>query len=200
MPSHPLRRPRARRDRGGRRARRRCRPDVDRAHQALHDDRHGQRPGQDIRASRQRHRRDAARAGAGRARCADVSAAVRAGQLCAPRRPGSRRAARPGPHDADPGVARRPTAPCSRTSASGSARATSRATASRWTRRFSASARAARRRGGHGRHDPRQDRPPGPGRREFLDRMYTNSFRRSRSARAGTASCAAPTGWSSTTA
>ena len=68
----------------------------------------------------------------------------RAGQLRAssPAATAATCSTRSGPRRSTRGTSR--TAPCSRTSASGSGRATSRATASRWTRRSCASARAAR--------------------------------------------------------
>ena len=96
----------------------------------------------------------------------DVPAAVRPGHLRAARRARSRRAARPGPDDARSSRGTSRTARCSRTSASGSGRGTSRAPASRWTTPSCASARRrATGVGGDGRLDARQDRRPGPGRR-----------------------------------
>ena len=198
----PLRRPRARRDRRRPAPSARRRPRFDRARQALHDHRHRHRAGPQRRGRRQRDRGRDPRPGGRRGRCPHVPPARpcpsassswrhATGARRWPTRSGSRRSSR--------GTWR--TAPCSRTSASGSGRATSRATANRWTRPCSASA-------------PR----PGPGSRSWTRRRSARSTsrartsarswtactrtrsRRSRSGRAATGSCARPTGWCSTTA
>ena len=93
---HPVRRPAARRDGRRHRPRRRRRPALGRAHQALHDDRHRARPGQDLRRHRLRdHRRAARDPGAGH-RDDHVPAPVHAGGLRRPGRPRPRAAVRPG--------------------------------------------------------------------------------------------------------
>ena len=109
---------------------------------------------------------------------------------------------RPGPHDPDPRLARRARRACSRTSASGSGRGTTRATARTWTPPCCASARPrATGVGDHGRLDARQDRRAGPGRGEFLDRIYTNDFSQARRRLVRVRrDVHASTAWSSTTA
>ena len=137
----PLRRRRARRDRARPAAGARRRPRVDRARQALHDDRHRHRAGAQRRRRRERDRRVDPGPGSRCRRRADVPPADRAGQLRAARgpRPGRARSPTPsGRRRSRRGTSR--TARSSRTSASGSGRATSRATASRWTRPSCASA------------------------------------------------------------
>ena len=138
---NPLRRRRSRRDGARPAAGARRRPRVDRARQALHDDRH-------------RHRAGAKSAASSRARSPRRSSGRRSvPSACRPsgRRP-CRSASRSSPrataarHSPTPSGRRRSrrgtsrTARSSRTSASGSGRATSRATASRWTRPSCASA------------------------------------------------------------
>ena len=125
---HDVRRPRARRDRRRPPPRRRRRPPLRRARQALHDDRHRLRPGQDGQRERDPRRRGAARRPSGRARHDHVPPALHPRLVRAARRPQPRRALRPRPRDADPRLARRARRACSRTSASGSARATTRTT------------------------------------------------------------------------
>ena len=198
-----LRRPAARRDgrrpaaRGGRR------PALARARQALHHDRHGERPGQDVgrrrarrprRAARRRHRRRSARRRSAR-RTRPCSFALLAGRdrgACSPTRSGRRRSIA--------GTSR--TARCSRTSASGSGRGSTRARARTWTPRCCASARAARESvGDDGRLDAGQDRRPGPGRGDVPQpALHRRLLEARRSASASTACSAAPTGWCSTTA
>ena len=143
------------------------RADLDRARQALHDDRHRQRPGQDRRGAGKCRRRGAARPGAGCPRRPDVPPALRAGLVRAAGRPGSRCPPRPGPDHLDPRLARR---------ARGGVRGRGPVEAAALLparRRVDGRGGAARGsggspfRGGDGRLDPRQDRPPGPGRRHL---------------------------------
>ena len=103
------------------------------------------------------------------------------------------------PRRSMPGTSR--TAPCSRTSGSGSGPATTRAPASTWTTRCPRVRRGrARGRRDDGRLHARQDRRPGPRRGVLLDRVYTN-----RSATLAVGRCrygvmCRPTAWCSTTA
>ena len=156
----PLRRSRARRYRGGPAARGRRWADVDRAHQALHDRWDRERPGQDVRRTERRDRGGVDGPGPGAAGVPTFHAAVHAGQP-GPGRPSSGRSRiRSARHRCRPGMPT--TARSSRTSASGNAPATSRATVSQSTRRCPRMRRGPRGRGRHGRHHPRQDRSPGP--------------------------------------
>ena len=162
-----LRRPGARRDRGGHPASTRRRADLYRARQALHDDRHRQRPGQDRRGAGQCSRRDDPRPGARRPRRPDVPSAVRARLVRATRRPGSRRPPRPSPDHVDPRLARGARG-CVR-----GRRPVEAATLLPARRRVDGRRRVARGsgsspfRGSDGRLHPRQDRPPGPRRRHL---------------------------------
>ena len=197
----PLRRPPARRDGARPAPGARRRAHLDRARQALHDHRHGRRPGQDLGRRRLGHRGGDPRPGGRRGRCSDVSAAGHPGQLRAARRTRSRRPARPDPGHAHPRLARR-----ARRRLRGR-RPVEAAALLPARRRIDGGGgpprvrgRADRRRR-HGRHDARQDRPPGAGRGRSSSTASTRTrSRRSRSGRAGTASCAGSTGWSSTTA
>ena len=85
----PERRHRARHPIGGARGHA-----LDRAHQALHHRRHGDRPGQDLQPERARHRRRGARQADRRGRPDDVPPALRAGDLRRLRRPGAARTVR----------------------------------------------------------------------------------------------------------
>ena len=99
---------------------------VDRARQALHHHRHGHRPGQDQQRQCAGDRgRQARHPDRGR-RHHHLPHALHAGHLRRARRPARRRAVRPDPPHAEPRLGRRRRAPCSRMSATGSARATSR--------------------------------------------------------------------------
>ena len=118
-----------RRDGARSRARAAGRIPLDRARQALHHGRHGDRPGQDLEHERARHRRrhSASRSAGGRPH--DLPHAVHAGHFrraCRPRR-AARCSIRCARRRCTTGPAR--AARCSRTSASGNARATSRARA-----------------------------------------------------------------------
>ena len=164
----PLRRCRSRRDRARPAAGARRRPRVDRARQALHDDRHRHRAGAQWRRRRERDRRIDPGSGS---RCrgrADVPPADRAGQLRAARRPRPRRhARRPRPDDPDPGVARR-----ERRGLRGRrpVEAAALLPARRRVDGRGCAARMRRRadwRGRDGRDDARQDRHPGSGRRDL---------------------------------
>ena len=137
-----------------------------RARQALHDDRHRPRPGQDLRRDRVRHRRRGPRRRHGRARA---------------RRPSGRRtrrsASRPSPAATAASCTTRSasppsttgtssTAPSSRTSASGSGPGTTPGAARTSSTAVLRECAAARERRRHdGRLHPRQDRRAGPGRR-----------------------------------
>ena len=149
LPTRRQRRPRARlrrlperRHRQGHRARRARGLRVDRARQALHHHRHGDRPGQDLEHERARPRRRARWTGrspaVGTTTFRPPYTPVTFGALAGPH---ARRAVRPGPHDADPRLGRRRTARCSRMSACGSAPATSREPARTCTPPWRANAR-----------------------------------------------------------
>ena len=136
-----VRRAPARPDRRRRRGRRGGRADQRRAREACDLHRHHDRPGTHERRPDRRDREPAARLGAGRAGTDQRAAAVHADPVLA-RSPASTAAdpARPDPRHPDPRLARGRTAPSTRTSASGSARATSRRAARTWTPRSRASA------------------------------------------------------------
>ena len=112
------------------------------------------------------------------------------------------RPVRSGAHDADARLGAWRRAPCSRTSASGSAPATSRAPARTCTPRSTRECLAVR--AGVGIFDAStlgKIEVVGPDAAEFLIRMYTNGFATlARRAVAATASCCATTASSSTTA
>ena len=74
---------------------------LDRARQALHHDRHGDRPGQDLEHERARRRRRSARQARPGGRAHDVPQALHAGHVRHARGPGARRPVRSGAHDAD---------------------------------------------------------------------------------------------------
>ena len=123
---HPVRRPAARRDGRRHRPRRRRRPALHRAHQALHHHRDRARPGQDLRRDRLGDHRRAAR----RSRCRTPGpprSGRRTRRWPSPPWPAATAAGcstRSGSPPCTTGTS--PPAPCSRTSASGSARATTR--------------------------------------------------------------------------
>ncbi len=98
---------------------------LDRARQALHHDRHGDRPGQDVQHERARHRGGRARPHAARGGADDLPAALHARDLRRLRGRGARRPVRPRAPHADPRLGRAHGARASRTSASGSAPGTS---------------------------------------------------------------------------
>ena len=75
---------------------------LDRAHQALHHDRHGDRPGQALQHERARHRRRDARKADPRSGSHHLPAALYAGDLRRLRRPRARRHVRSHPPHADP--------------------------------------------------------------------------------------------------
>ena len=170
---------------------------LDRARQALHDDRHRHRPGQDRRASSRRAiaaallGQEVGAVGVPTFRPPLVPVSFAPARRPRPRRP---RSTRSGSRRSTPGTSR--TARSSRTSASGSGRATSRATArSMDDGRPARVRRRADRRRGDGRHDARQDRRPGPGRRRSSSTASTRTrSRRSRSGRAATALMCRPDG------
>ena len=136
----PLRRPAAGPDRRRRAPGHRRRHAQRRAHQAVHLDQHGQRPGQDVGG--QRDRRDRGRAQRLK-RCdwrrprgsVRPPTGRRTRRSPSPRWPdgtGATCSTRPGSPPSIPGTS--PPAPSSRSSASGCGRGTTRRTASRWTR------------------------------------------------------------------
>ena len=163
-----VRRPGTGRDRGRHPASAGRRADLDRARQAIHDDRHRQRPGQDRRGAGEC---------ASRPRSSARSPARSASRRSARRTCRSRSRSSPGRdrgelHDpvrttSDPAVARRP-----RGGVRGR-RPVEAAALLPARRRVDGRRRPARGsggspfRGGDGRLDPRQDRPPGPGRRRL---------------------------------
>ena len=74
---------------------------LDRAHQALHHDRHGDRPGQALEHECARDRRRRAREAHSRGRADDLPPALYAGDVRRLRRPGARRSVRSDPPHAD---------------------------------------------------------------------------------------------------
>ena len=113
---------------------------LDRAHQALHHDRHGDRSGQNLQHERARHRRRHPRARDRRSRPHHLPPALHARHLRHFRRPVEARDARSDPRDADPFLVRRPRARSGRRRACGSAPRASRCPAKAPRRRSSASA------------------------------------------------------------
>ena len=159
-----LRRPGTRLHRRRRPPRDRRRAHVRRARQALHDDRHRLRPGQDRERERDPRRGGVARRPSRRARHDDVPPAVHAGLVRARRGSQPRCALRPGARDPDPPVAprerrrdgeRRPVAPAALLPAG--RRVDGRRRAPRVPRRPRAGRHA-------GREHAREDRRAGPGR------------------------------------
>ena len=173
---------------------------IDRARQALHDDRHRRRPGQDLGvvASARSPRPSSARRSAPSA--SRPSGRHHAGQLRAARRPRPRRLADP--------VRTTPIQPWH------VANGAVFEDVGQWKRpryfpregEIDGRGGPARVRGGadggrrHGRHDPRQDRPQGPDAGVFLDRVYTKRSRRCKVGSCRYGVMCRPTGWSSTTA
>ena len=159
--------------------------DLDRARQALHDDRHGRRPGQDVgrRGLGRSPRRSSARRSAPSA-CRRTGR--RSSRSASPSSPAATAATSLDPIRTTPIHAwhvaarrglrgRRPVEAAALLPAS---------TASRWTTAVLRECAVGADRGrGDGRHDPRQDRPPGPGRRRSSSTASTPTpSRRSRSA------------------
>ncbi len=151
---------------------------LDRARQALHHQRHGDRPGQDVEHERPCHRRRGARTSRSprsgsppsarpiRRSPSAPSSTTRAGELFDPTRT-----------HADPRLGARPTARCSRMSASGSAPGISRAAARTCTRRSTANAATVRKAAGiFDASTLGKIEVVGPDAAKFMNRIYTNPW------------------------